>query len=136
MIYFVATSDNAFVKIGHCKESIDKRFTALQVGNHEELRIVALCFGTRDAEFELHQRFAASRVRGEWFAMTDALAALIAEVGIAEIAQPLVRLNPWVRPETARRIYIACATRGKTQGEIIDEIVAAALPPVPQEAVR
>jgi hypothetical protein len=41
------------------------------------------------------------------------------------------RLNPFVLPDTARRVKIACATRGMTQGELIDEFAAQHLPPVP-----
>lgn len=41
------------------------------------------------------------------------------------------RLNPFVLPDTARRVKIACATRGLTQGELIDELALRHLPAVP-----
>ena len=41
------------------------------------------------------------------------------------------RLNPFVTPETAHRVKVACAVQNKTQGEVIDELVMRHLPPVP-----
>ena len=43
------------------------------------------------------------------------------------------RLNPFVLPETAQRVKIACVVQGKTQGEIIDDLVMSYLPPANTE---
>ena len=40
------------------------------------------------------------------------------------------KLQPWVLPETAMRLRVRCVMTGKTQGELIDELVLAHLPPV------
>jgi hypothetical protein len=57
------------MKIGYCAtaEGVAKRVCELQVGNPRRLRLVATVRGTREAERQLHQRFAAIRMVGEWF---------------------------------------------------------------------
>ena len=44
------------------------------------------------------------------------------------------RLQPLVLADTATRIRIASAITGKSHGEVIDELVAQNLPPVPVES--
>jgi hypothetical protein len=77
-IYFIGCDDH--VKIGMA-QSVEKRFKALTTGHHRELTLLAVI---RDApgelEFELHQRFAAHRVRGEWFKLVPEIQAYIDEV--------------------------------------------------------
>ena len=49
----------------------------------------------------------------------------------------LVRLHPFVSEDAARRVKVACATRGITQGELIEEFILGNLPLVPgAEAAR
>ena len=58
------------VKIGWV-ESPDRcpaRVSELQVGNWRRIGIVSVRDGTRDDESALHERFAAWRIGGEWFA--------------------------------------------------------------------
>jgi hypothetical protein len=40
------------------------------------------------------------------------------------------KLQPFVLPDTALRLRMRCVVTGKTQGELIDELVQAHLPPV------
>ncbi len=62
--YIVRAGDTDYVKIGRAL-NVEKRVMELQVGNHEELRIVRKLFGDDEADF--HAKFADRRVRGEWF---------------------------------------------------------------------
>lgn len=46
------------------------------------------------------------------------------------------RLQPFVSPETATRLRVWSSVWGKSQGELIDQLVQAHLPPVPLEMVK
>lgn len=62
--YIIRAGDSGPVKIGRTRQMAYRLFT-LQTGHYEELRLVRLIDG--DAEAVLHHRFAALRIRGEWF---------------------------------------------------------------------
>lgn len=66
-VYFVQEADNGAIKIGYA-DWPKKRLKELQVGNPRELRIIGLLL-TDDhrEESRMHRRFAAHRLRGEWF---------------------------------------------------------------------
>lgn len=49
----------------------------MQIGSPVRLKLLAVCPGNGELEHELHTRFAASRVHGEWFDLTPELDALI-----------------------------------------------------------
>ncbi len=64
--------DNSAVKIGFATKVDDRRST-LQTSSHRELKVILSIKGTRDREKDLHQRFAADHIRGEWFRRTEAI---------------------------------------------------------------
>lgn len=64
--------DNSVVKIGFATKVDDRRST-LQTSSHRELTVLLSIKGTRDKEKELHRRFAADHIRGEWFHRTRAV---------------------------------------------------------------
>lgn len=63
-VYFVLWGDR--VKIGVAKD-VKKRMSALKVSCPEHLELVHVMKGGRRLEAFFHQRFALSRLRGEWF---------------------------------------------------------------------
>lgn len=67
--YFIRCTATGLIKIGHTTGSVESRFAALQTGSASELVLVGTVPGGREVEQELHRRFAADRVRGEWFRM-------------------------------------------------------------------
>ena len=71
-IYFVQAGSGGPIKIGKTANFFD-RFTTLQVGNHESLVVLRLVRGARTEERSFHTRFAAQRIRGEWFRPEPAL---------------------------------------------------------------
>lgn len=79
-VYFVQGSDpSGPIKIGVATNPGD-RLVSMQCGNWDELCILGTVRAKGAAhrvEARLHQKYAASRVRGEWFARTDALVAEI-----------------------------------------------------------
>jgi len=79
MIYFIRDSASGRVKIGYT-ENPWKRLSELQVASPSDLDLLAACEGDRVSEADLHQRFSASRVRGEWFLPTQDLMAHVATI--------------------------------------------------------
>ena len=63
-VYFIASRDA--LKIGFAVD-VRARLSELQTGNAHELVLVATAPGTVEDERALHRRFAAQKVRGEWF---------------------------------------------------------------------
>lgn len=65
MIYFIQAGKSGPVKIG-----IDRggsRVKSLQSSHFEELRVIRMIEGDRQAEAWLHDHFTKRRLRGEWF---------------------------------------------------------------------
>ena len=73
-VYFVLSMSSHLVKIGYAKDPW-KRLSSMQTGCPEELRMMAVIYTYLPVglESDLHVRFAAQRVRGEWFSLTDEL---------------------------------------------------------------
>lgn len=66
VVYFIQAGQHGPIKIG-VASNVRKRLAALQTGHHTSLRIIGTVPGDAALERELHQRFAAHRIRGEWF---------------------------------------------------------------------
>lgn len=82
MIYAIRAGDLPFVKIGTSwggYAGAGGRLDALQAGCPIELRLLGIIDGDRRAEYELHQRFAAQRERGEWFRIEGPVAQWLAD---------------------------------------------------------
>jgi hypothetical protein len=69
-------SDTSAVKIGFANDVDDRRST-LQTSSHHSLRILVAIKAARAMEKELHRRFAADHIRGEWFRRSEAIEAFI-----------------------------------------------------------
>jgi hypothetical protein len=74
-VYFIQADDGP-IKIGRAY-NIKYRMSSLLSGSWHELRLVGWVKGPRKLEAELHQRFAADRIRREWFQPSDELLAFI-----------------------------------------------------------
>ncbi|MGE0714821.1 MAG: GIY-YIG nuclease family protein [Alphaproteobacteria bacterium] len=85
-IYFVQAASGP-IKVGFSHRPY-ARFGALRAGNAERLTMLGCMPGTLRDEAELHDRFAASRVNGEWFRPDDALVKFIADNASHLGAQP------------------------------------------------
>jgi hypothetical protein len=77
-VYFIqAGGRGGPIKIGRARD-VFQRLNQLQTGSPEELEILAVLAGAAvDLEKHLHQRFANSHLRGEWFKPSRELLALI-----------------------------------------------------------
>jgi Meiotically Up-regulated Gene 113 (MUG113) protein len=84
VIYFLECRDA--VKIGFVNtctlSSVEARVRQFEIGNPFPITILALMPGNQSVEFLLHRKFAAYRIRGEWFERNEALDGFIAEKGI------------------------------------------------------
>lgn len=65
-IYFIQAGADGPVKIGYTK-SLAGRFVKMQVDCPLPLRVLHYIHGDRAVEAALHARWAAARLRGEWF---------------------------------------------------------------------
>lgn len=79
-IYFIKEEHSGLVKIGRSKDPWG-RLSKIQSDSPGAL--TPLCFEPGDAtyEAELHQRFSADRVRGEWFRFSAAVAEHVERIG-------------------------------------------------------
>jgi hypothetical protein len=79
MIYFAGCGE--LVKIGTTAFSdAQPRISNLQTGNPEPVVLLAQMAGGVAVEADLHRRFHALHVRGEWFRYSDDLRAFIADI--------------------------------------------------------
>jgi hypothetical protein len=66
-VYFIRSERGGPVKIGIARD-IDSRLMSLQTAHPYPLKVIAVIpSGGKSKERELHQRFAADRLNGEWF---------------------------------------------------------------------
>lgn len=89
-IYFAQVGTGGPIKIGFSRD-VRRRLAALQTGHSERLNVLRVYEGSQDDERSLHQRFAAYRENGEWFAPAPEI--LSAEIGLpaVDIAAALAR---------------------------------------------
>lgn len=88
------------LKIGYTSGSPYARLRALQTGSPCELVMMAIHDGTIDDEQELHRKFSASRIHGEWFEMTEELFMHVCMVVWLQAKQSIILGEPaerWVR---------------------------------------
>ena len=83
MVYFVQDMRKSLIKIGYSNK-VSARLQVLR-SQFGLVRLLATTEGMAERERELHKRFHADRVKGEWFDMSDDLCCFIS------------RLNPRLR---------------------------------------
>lgn len=80
-VYFALAEDQQLVKIG-VGRNVWKRLEQIQTSCPYKLRIVAVLEDGHLKEQELHRRFAAYRLQGEWFRYEGELKSFIDEICI------------------------------------------------------
>lgn len=75
LIYFVQAGEGGPIKIGY-SVAPEERVKDFQCGNPWKLRLLRAFPGGVEEERELHARFAADRMHGEWFKPTPELVRL------------------------------------------------------------
>jgi DNA-binding XRE family transcriptional regulator len=84
-VYFMRESGAGHIKIGFTNH-IHRRLDQVKVYSAHEITLLGAEPGDEAHEARLHQRFAADRVRGEWFAASPALLAYIEQ--LPPVAKP------------------------------------------------
>ena len=69
LVYFIVDEQRQVVKIG-MSQNPENRLKELQTGNPHPLTLAAIVPGGYVLERQLHERFAAHRLSGEWFQLT------------------------------------------------------------------
>ena len=99
MIYFIQAEGIGHIKIGFTdKDDAALRLAELQTGSSATLRLLGVSPGDVLAEKNLHRRFAAARVHGEWFRPVPELLQFISSpertaCGATEIAERSVSIR-------------------------------------------
>ena len=72
-VYFIATDDGRFVKIGTTKGPPEWRMRSIQTGCPSKLRLLHFVLSDRayDLEVELHAKFVHQHIHGEWFLLNE-----------------------------------------------------------------
>lgn len=79
-VYYVASHDDRYVKIGSAKDPIE-RFTYIQSSNAYRVRFVHIEPGNFDVEYARHEQFRHLRHHGEWFEVRDELEVFLRDQG-------------------------------------------------------
>lgn len=88
------------VKIGFTGGSPYSRLSALQTGSPCALTMLAMHKGSYEEERRLHEKFAATRVHGEWFDMSEELFKHLCTIVWLQAKQSIILGEPierWVR---------------------------------------
>lgn len=107
--YIIRAGLTGPVKIGKA-DDVEARRADLQTAHHETLHVLRVIDTAFDAEAILHAKFAALRIRGEWFEFDAEMLSWVPEAPLASTAAtptgstwPEV-LAPWSDKEIARRV--------------------------------
>lgn len=76
--YIIRAGEHGPVKIGRA-DDVPSRLADLQTGHHETLHVIRILDTPFDAEPILHARFAALRLRGEWFDFSPEMLSFVPE---------------------------------------------------------
>lgn len=105
MIYFAQAGEGAPVKIGYAANPT-KRLTELQTAHYEVIRMLLVIDGDERHEAFLHEKFAALRLRGEWFRPASELLTFIAK------PEPLPEMPERVSRQRSPALMAALASVG------------------------
>lgn len=115
-VYFIQRGERGDIKIGY-SDKPGRRLSALQTGSPEPLHLLATLPGDMALERELHRRFAAHRLNGEWFRPAAEIFTFVAEQlakRATAASRPASRPTPRAPTEATRlmtREEIAAAAR-------------------------
>jgi hypothetical protein len=102
VVYFVQAGKAGPIKIGSSCD-VERRLKSMQSHNHRKLRLIGQFksvgyFSERDT----HRRFAAARIRGEWFRPSDEMHEFINAISVA-IMDDGVSPCEWMESYDARK---------------------------------
>lgn len=116
-VYFVQAGEGGNIKIGYAR-NVQSRLSKMRVDCPAVLRLLAVCEGDVECERDLHARFAAHRVRGEWFLASPEILEFIAA------QRPVVLPSPGRRGRRIRRVNTAMDEWMQEAGVSDDDLAA------------
>lgn len=127
-VYMIQAVDGGPVKIGLASLPTH-RLSALQTSSAAKLKLLRLLDGGGDAEYDLHNRFAHLRIRGEWFTFVPEM--LTDDLGYTDL--PLPRASRLGRPPQERLPHVNLHLRlSPSTKAAIEEMAAAERRPLAQ----
>lgn len=123
--YIIQAGPTGPVKIGRADDP-EARLASLQTGQAEELRIIRLVDTPYDCEAAFHERFAAQRLRGEWFRFD---ADMMTFIPPAPAAETVGEIMSKAREESIAEVASLVSTiwysyRWKTRREMVKHLAA------------
>lgn len=126
-VYVIRAGEHGPVKIGYA-EDVHLRLVKMQADNHERLTILRLFVGGEVEEKQLHDRFADSRLHGEWFAYTRLMEGDLCLEETTDSPKPpsrravarKVAVAQSAHPQFSRRLRSARRDAGLTQRELAE----------------
>ena len=123
-VYFIQAGAHGPVKIGYSSGRLEVRVRAIQHQHYEELRLIRAVSGWRQVEQWFHYRFAALRIRGEWFTFTPEMLTVQCPANpprppVGTMRKVLPRIRPWkVGPESEPGTEIVLRVAKATDGKV------------------
>lgn len=116
MIYFARAGDDGPIKIGKSKNPIG-RLAGLRTASAASVQLMAVMAGDEDEEEHIHKRFAADRLRGEWFRPSVELLSFISELEPCDCVRrkTVSEKRPPPPPVTPAELVAWRKSRGWTQ---------------------
>lgn len=125
MIYFVQQGPGGPIKIGFTSKPIAKRLADIQVHSPHPVTLLALIDGDKSIEALWHERFAARRMKGEWFMYTPEFEVFCRSLGTVSQEIPTNTLLQLDLPKGAYDRLVAL--KAKTEAASYAEVVKNAL---------
>lgn len=135
MIYFASFGESGPIKIGMSGRP-SRRVAGMSTGSPEEIVLLGVMPGGLDVEASLHERFANTRIRGEWFERSPELLAFIEAEAMTGIEEDRGATVIFIRMPHALRArfdaYVEAQNAGREKGRrsmnaILCELVDRAL---------
>lgn len=104
-VYFMRSELTGLIKIGYSVNP-DKRHKSIQTSNGGDVTLLTAFKGTMADEQKLHEQFAESRVRGEWFTPTDELMKVVESYANEDWRKPTKQPAKKPRPKRATKQYV------------------------------
>lgn len=111
--YFVGSREQEVVKIGMTTK-LKARMSSLRNSSPIPIKLFAVAFGSPDIELVLHERFAADRLHGEWFKLTDEVNDCIESIKSHDLGK-YVPERMYFQSTEERALHLAGAIKGRPQ---------------------
>ena len=104
-IYVIQVGKDGPVKIGFTASNPKTRRSSIQASHHATLILRGTIEGSEKTEKALHARFSATRIRGEWFAVSPELREFMENLTpVPPAPKPVGNIHKKLSPEDAKKL--------------------------------